>query len=80
VVTASLNPEAVMEAVLAGFSLKAQENLVVTAPSGGPRMTLTIKGRLVTLPTTKRKYLLTYAALPAGLAQLLDPELKIIRY
>jgi len=80
VVAASLNSEAVIEAVLTGFGLKAQENLVLTAPAGGPRMSLTIKGRMVTLPTDKRKYLLTYTALPGGLVQLLDPELRIIRY
>ena len=80
VVSAGPNSEAVIEAVLTGFGLKAQEDLVLTAPSGGPRMTLTIKGRLVTLPTAKRKYFLTYAALPQGLSRFLDPELKIIRY
>jgi LysM repeat protein len=80
VVAASLNPEAVIEAVLTGFGLKARENLILTAPAGGPRMSLTIKGRLVTLPADRRKCLLTYAALPHGLVQLLDPELKIIRY
>jgi hypothetical protein len=80
VVAASLNSEAVIETVLTGFGLKAQENLVLTAPAGGPRMALTIKGRLVTLPAARRKYLLTYAALPDGLVRLLDPELKIIRY
>jgi nucleoid-associated protein YgaU len=72
--------EAVVEAVLTGFGLKAQENLVLTAPLGGPSMSLTIKGRLVTVPRARRKFLLTYAALPQGLVQLLDPELKIIRY
>jgi LysM repeat protein len=80
VVAASLNPEAVIEAVLTGFGLKARENLVLTAPAGGPRMSLTIKGRLVTLPADRQKCLLTYAALPQGLVRLLDPELKIIRY
>ena len=80
VVSAGLNPESVIEAVLTGFGLKAQEDLVLTAPSGGPRMTLTVKGRLVTLPAAKRKYFLTYAALPQGLSRFLDPELKIIRY
>jgi LysM repeat protein len=80
VVAASLNSEAVIEAVLTGFGLKAQENLVLTAPAGGPAMTLTIKGRLVTLPKDKRKYLLTYAALPGGLIRLLDPNLRIIKY
>jgi len=80
VMAASLNPEAVIEAVLIGFGLKTQENLVLTAPPGGPRMSLTIRGRLVTLPTDRRKCLLTYAALPQGLARLLDPELRIIRY
>ena len=80
VMTATLNPEAVIEAVLAGFGLDARENLVLTAPAGGPRMSLTIHGRLVTLPAARRKCLLTYAALPQGLVRLLDPELKIIRY
>jgi hypothetical protein len=74
-------PEAVVEAVLNGFGLKAQENLVLTAPLGGPRMSLTIKGRLVTWPPpARRNFLLTRADLPAGLVQLLDPALKIIRY
>ena len=80
VVIASLNPEAVIEAVLTGFGLKAQENLVLTGPAGGPIMTLTIKGRLVTSLETKRNFLLTYAAVPDGLIRLFDPELKIIRY
>jgi len=80
VVAAGLDSEAAIEAVLTGLGLKARENLVLTAPVGGPRMTLTIKGRLVTLPATGRKCLLTYASLPEGLLRLLDPELKIIRY
>ncbi|MDR2726080.1 MAG: LysM domain-containing protein [Candidatus Adiutrix sp.] len=79
VVSASLNSEAVIEAVLTGFGLKAQENMVLAAPAGGPGMTLTIKGRFVTMKPAK-KYLLTYAALPGGLIRLLDPELKIIKY
>gem|GEM_PF-6262979 len=80
VATAGLNTEAVIEAVLTGFGLKAQENLTLTAPAGGPRMTLTIKGRLITLPATKERYFLTYAALPEGLLQLMGQDLKIIRY
>jgi len=80
VMAASLNPEAVIESVLIGFGLKTQENLVLTAPPGGPRMSLTIRGRLVTLPTDRRKCFLTYATLPQGLARLLAPELRIIRY
>jgi len=80
VMSAGLNPEAVVEAVLTGFGLDTRENLVLVAPAGGPRMSLTVRGRLVTLPTARRKCLLTYAALPQGLVRLLDPELKIIRY
>jgi hypothetical protein len=80
VATASLNSEAVIEAVLTALGLKSRENLVLTAPVGGPRMTLTIKGRMVTLPATNRNFLLTHGTVPEGLARLLDPELKIIRY
>jgi LysM repeat protein len=79
VVTADdLGSEAVIEAVLTGLGLKTRENLVLTAPDGGPRMTLTIKGRMVTL--SKRDFLLTPAAVPDSLARFLDPELKTIRY
>jgi hypothetical protein len=78
VVAATLNPEAAIEAVLAGFGLKARNELILTAPAGGPRMSLAIKGRVVA--AGDRKHLLTYATLPAGLARLLEPGLKIIRY
>ena len=72
------NNEAIVEAVLAGFGLKAQNSLVLNAPAGGPKMSLSINGRVVS--TGGQKYLITAVALPSGLAQLMEPGLKVLKY
>ncbi len=78
VVTAAPEFDSVVEAVLAGFGLKAQEALVVEAPAGGPRMSLTIKGWAVT--RDGRKYFITHTNLSPGLGALVDPGVKIMTY
>ena len=69
---------AVVAAVVEGFGFKFKENLTINAPTGGPKMSLVIRGVLVS--ATDGEYLITKAALPAGVAGFLDPKLKIVKY
>ncbi len=78
VITSGKESPAVIDAVLKGFDLTARRNLVLTAPAGGPTMSLTITGRVVT--AGGRKYLITPATLPSGLANLAEPGLKVLKY
>ncbi|MDR2947179.1 MAG: LysM peptidoglycan-binding domain-containing protein [Candidatus Adiutrix sp.] len=77
-VTVKADNEAAIDGVLEGLGLKAKPELLLTAPSGGPTMSLTVKGRLVTFEN--RSYFITSLTLPAGLAALLDPAMTILKY
>ncbi|MDL2259689.1 LysM peptidoglycan-binding domain-containing protein [Deltaproteobacteria bacterium OttesenSCG-928-K17] len=78
VVSSTKDTEAVIEGVLKGYGLKAQDSLKLTAPAGGPAMSLTIKGRVVT--SAGRKFLITPTALPSGLARLIEPSMVVLKY
>lgn len=78
VISSAKDTDAVIYGVLGGFGLKARDGLVLNAPAGGPKMSLSIKGKLVT--RGDRKYLLTQAPLPSGLVNLIEPGLKILKY
>jgi hypothetical protein len=78
VVSAANGPEKVIEAILQGFGLKADEALVLKAPAGGPAMSLSIKGRLVSLGG--RSVFFTALDMPEGLSALLPAGLEFVRY
>lgn len=77
-VTVRADNEAAIDGVLEGLGLKVQDGLVISAPAGGPKMSLTIKGRVVTIDG--RKYFITNLALPSGLADLMEPGLTVLKY
>lgn len=77
VTTRSESPD-VVTAVVDGLGFKVKENLVINAPAGGPKMSMIIKGLVVT--ASDGEYLITKATLPPGLAGFLDPKLKILKY
>lgn len=78
VVSASPNIEDVISGVLTGFGFQPKDNLVLNAPAGGPKMSLAIKGRLVNIGDNQ--YFITKVALPAGMAKLMEPHLKVLKY
>ncbi len=78
VVTSRKDSEAVVNAVLAGFGLRAADSLTIKAPAGGPRMSLEIKGKQVAL--NGRKFLITSLVLPSGLSNLLEPDVLVLKY
>ena len=78
VVNSAPESEAVVEAVLSGFGFKSTSSLNITAPAGGPRMSLNIKGRLVN--TGRGRCLITQVPLPSGLGGLLEPDLMVLKY
>ena len=77
-ITVRAENEAAIDGVLEGFGLKMQNELVVSAPAGGPKMSLTIKGRLVTVDG--KKTFITNLSLPPGLAAIMDPNITILKY
>lgn len=77
VVEGASGPEDAVAAVLKGFGLKFQEAMVLKAPSGGPEMSLSLKGLFV---TEGRPMFFTSADLPKGIAALLPPGLEIFHY
>lgn len=79
VISAQKDFESVIKGVLDGYGLKAQDSLIVTAPAGGPKMSLTVKGQVIS--SSGRKFIITRASLPSGLAGLLEPEgLTVLKY
>lgn len=78
VISAQKDNAAVVKAVLDGYGLKAQDSLTVSAPAGGPKMSLVINGKYLT--ANGRKYLITHASLPSGLGSLLEPGLTVLKY
>lgn len=78
VISSAKDTEAVIDGVLRGFGLRAQNSLTLTAPAGGPKMSLSIKGKLVR--RGDGQYFITQVPLPSGLASLVEPNLKIMKY
>ncbi|MDR0882384.1 MAG: LysM peptidoglycan-binding domain-containing protein [Candidatus Adiutrix sp.] len=78
VVSCQRDDESVIDGVLAGLAVKPGDSLTLAAPAGGPKMSLTIKGRLATMGP--RKFFITRAAMPSGLARLAEPGLTVIKY
>lgn len=78
VVSAQKDSDSVIRAVLDSNGLKIQNNLTISAPAGGPKMSLHIKGRLVS--TAGRSFLITQTVLPSGLSNLFEPGLTVISY
>jgi len=78
VISAQKDTESVIKGVLDGYGLKAQDSLTVTAPAGGPKMSLIVKGQV--LSSSGRKFIITRASLPSGLAGLLEPDMTVLKY
>lgn len=78
VVSAGSSPESVISAVREGFGLKSTGDLMLKAPRGGPAMSLSVKGDLLSLPD--RQIFFTALEMPAGIGSLLPPNLEIVRY
>ena len=77
-ITVRAENEAAIDGVLEGFGLKVQDGLIISAPAGGPKMSLTIKGRVVTVDG--KKFFITNLALPSGLATIMEPDITILKY
>jgi LysM repeat protein len=79
VVSAKPDTESAIDAVIAGLGVKVKNDLTLSAPAPGPKMSLTIKGRVFTV--SGRDYFLTRSALPSGLARLVgEPGLTVLKY
>lgn len=78
VISSAREPEAVIDGVLGGFGLKARDRLVLNSPAGGPKISLSIKGKLVS--RGDRSFLITQTPLPGGLGGLVEPNLKVLTY
>ncbi|UQZ88087.1 hypothetical protein C4J81_02210 [Deltaproteobacteria bacterium Smac51] len=79
VVSAQAGQENVIKAVIEGFGLAPKEALVLNAPAGGPVMSLSIKGLLVSADN-ERDIFFTGLDMPSGIAGLVPAGLEIIRY
>lgn len=78
VVVSQSEPDKVIGAVLEGFGLAPKEALVLKAPPGGPAMSLSIKGRLVSRGA--RNIFFTALDMPEGISRLLPADLEVVRY
>ncbi len=78
VINSGSSTEAVIGATLIALGIKPETTLVLTAPPGGPDMSLTIRG--LAFKKGEKQFLITQSPLTSGLASLAGDNLVVLKY